>query len=230
VPLEHEAARESRIHHRAVLHLVHARALAAPEVVVMLLARGLVSRWLAWDLDDLEPLLVHESLDRAVDGRDAKPWRPRHGCVEHLTRGQRTTRLQKHRSDRLALPGLSFHAVRHLSRGHSIPEACTRPRGHQHERARPDERRFPDLRQRDPSSRAGVDAGSAGVGAASALDPKTAALGHIAVAALPLVSGIPFHVTHASRSLIFRPRRPSDHSRGCGVPGRRAWPRVHRVR
>lgn len=36
------------------------------------------------------------------------------------------------------------------------------------------------------------------LGAASALDPKTAALGYIAVlAALRLVSGIPFHVTHA---------------------------------
>jgi alkylhydroperoxidase/carboxymuconolactone decarboxylase family protein YurZ len=36
------------------------------------------------------------------------------------------------------------------------------------------------------------------LGAASALDPKTAALGYVAVlAAMRLVSGIPFHVTHA---------------------------------
>jgi hypothetical protein len=117
VPLEHEAARKSRVDDRAVLYFVHALALAASEVVVVLLARGLVSRRLARELHDLQPFLFHESLDRPVDRRDAEPWRTRHRCVEHLTRGQRTTRLHKHRSDRLALPGLSFHVVRHLSRG-----------------------------------------------------------------------------------------------------------------
>jgi hypothetical protein len=99
-----------------VLHLEHSRALAAAEVVVVFLARGLVSRRLAWKLHDLEPPLVHESLDRTVDGRDAEARRDPYGCVEHFTRGQRTTRLEKRRPDRLTLPGLSPHAVGHLSR------------------------------------------------------------------------------------------------------------------
>jgi len=93
----------------------HAVAAIAPEVVVMLHARALVTRRLAGQLHLRNRFLIHQALERAVHRGHPQARRRRARLAEDLGRAKRPPRLLEHTVNGLPLRCRSFH-VREFSR------------------------------------------------------------------------------------------------------------------
>src|SRR6185295_7806718 len=94
---------------RAAGELVNPVAGPAVEVVVVLLARRLVARRLAGQVDLRQRALFGERLDRPIDGGDAETGTVAAGRVQHLFRAQRPAIVLDGAPDGATLLRVSFH-------------------------------------------------------------------------------------------------------------------------
>lgn len=93
----------------AVFDLEHPVAVAAVEVVVVVLAGQLVAGGGARQLDRVKAPFIEEATNRAVDRGDAEPWGGRAGGVEDLLGGQRASGGLEGALNGLPLLRLSLH-------------------------------------------------------------------------------------------------------------------------
>ncbi len=88
-------------------HLEDFAALVATKMMVMFLARNLVTSRFPWQSDRGQPVLFHQSRYVAVNGGNADALDQFSGIVERLLRRKRTIRAEKSRPNGVFLPGLS---------------------------------------------------------------------------------------------------------------------------
>src|ERR1700758_1826163 len=103
-----EAAWEFGLQTRhASLQLIHLVAIAAEEVMVVLLAGNLIARRLAGKLNCNDPAFVSQILEVAIDGRDTEIPDASFRVRENLIRRERTTCFNEGSANRILLTGVT---------------------------------------------------------------------------------------------------------------------------
>jgi hypothetical protein len=93
----------------ASLHVEHAFAEGALEVVVVPQRGRFIARWFAGDLHRAQRTFVDHSLELAVDGGNRQAGNCALRDLQHLARQQRPARLGQAGFDRASLCGPAFH-------------------------------------------------------------------------------------------------------------------------